>query len=88
MFESLTLIRTGKIKHFPLVLFGSAYWGGLSDWLRTTVAAERKIDIADLDIFHVTDDPKAAVGVVTRAREKLMTLQQEPGGGRSVRGLF
>ncbi len=88
MFEALTLIQTGKIKHFPLVLFGSAYWSGLSHWLKNTVAAERKIDVADLDIFHVTDDPKAAVEIVSRAREKLMAMQQEPAGGRSVRGLF
>jgi len=78
LFEALTLIQTGKIKHFPLVLFGSAYWRGLLDWLRQTVAAERKVDVKDLDIFHVTDDPQAAVAEVTRAREKLLALQREP----------
>ncbi|HXJ81169.1 MAG TPA: TIGR00730 family Rossman fold protein, partial [Candidatus Methylomirabilis sp.] len=55
LFEALTLIQTGKITHFPLVLFGSTYWRGLTDWLRQTVAAERKIDERDLDIFHMTD---------------------------------
>jgi uncharacterized protein (TIGR00730 family) len=88
LFEALTLIQTGKIKHFPLVLFGSAYWGGLLEWLRTTVAAQRKIDPRDLDIFHVTDDPKAVVEVVTRAREKLLAMQAEPTPSRSLRGLF
>ena len=88
LFEALTLIQTGKIKHFPLVLFGSAYWSGLLGWLRTTAAAEHKIDPADLDIFQITDDPRAAVEVITRAREKLLTLQSDPSGGRSVRGLF
>jgi uncharacterized protein (TIGR00730 family) len=88
MFEALTLIQTGKIKHFPLVLFGAAYWRGLLDWLRNTVAAEHRIEPTDLDIFHVTDDPMAAVGVVTRARDQLLALQREPGEGRSVRGLF
>ncbi len=78
MFEALTLIQTGKIKHFPLVLYGSRYWKGLTDWLRQTVAAERKIDPKDLDIFHVTDDPQAAVVEVTRARDKLLALQREP----------
>jgi hypothetical protein len=77
LFEALTLIQTGTIKHFPLVLFGSAYWRGLLDWLRQTVAAERKIDVKDLDIFRVTDDPQAAVAEVTRAREKLLALQRE-----------
>jgi uncharacterized protein (TIGR00730 family) len=76
-FESLTLIQTGKIKHFPVVLFGSAYWRGLLEWLRQTVAAERKINVSDLDIFHVTDDPQDAAAEVTRAREKLLALQRE-----------
>jgi len=88
MFEALTLIQTGKIKHFPVVLFGGAYWRGLVDWLRTTAAAERKIDARDLDIFHVTDDPAVAVDVVTREREKLVAIQSEPVAGKSVDGLF
>jgi uncharacterized protein (TIGR00730 family) len=75
-FESLTLIQTGKIKHFPVVLFGSAYWRGLLEWLRETVAAEKKIEVKDLDIFEVTDDPQSAVATVTRAREKLLALQR------------
>jgi uncharacterized protein (TIGR00730 family) len=87
LFEALTLIQTGKIKHFPLVLFGSAYWRGLLGWLRDTVAAERKIEPPDLDIFHVTDDPQDAVDAVTRARGELLAMQREP-AERSVRGLF
>ena len=77
MFEALTLIQTGKIKHFPLVLFGSGYWRGLLEWLRQTVAAERKINVSDLDIFHVTDDPQDAAAEVTRARDQLRALQRE-----------
>ncbi len=88
MFEALTLIQTGKIKHFPLVLFGSAYWSGLLGWLRATAAAEHKIDPSDLDIFQVTDDPRQVVEIVTHAREKLLAMQADPNGGRSVRGLF
>ena len=88
LFEALTLIQTGKIKHFPLVLFGTAYWSGLLGWLRATVAAERKIEPKDLEIFTITDDPRAAVEAVTRAREKLLAMQGEPSGDRSVRGLF
>jgi uncharacterized protein (TIGR00730 family) len=89
LFEALTLIQTGKIKHFPLVLFGSAYWRGLTGWLRETLAAERKIDPKDLDIFQVTDDPKAVLDAVTRAREKLRAMSLESSHeGRSVRGLF
>jgi uncharacterized protein (TIGR00730 family) len=88
LFEALTLIQTGKIKHFPVVLFGTAYWRGLMDWLRSTAAAERKIDVSDLDIFHLTDDPAVAVDVVTRAREQLFAAQSDRVAGRSVDGLF
>jgi uncharacterized protein (TIGR00730 family) len=54
LFEALTLIQTGKAEHFPVVLFGSDYWGGLVDWLRDRVLAE-------LELFTVTDDPEAVV---------------------------
>ena len=87
-FEALTLIQTGKIKHFPVVLFGTAYWRGLVDWLRATAAAQHKIDERDLDIFHLTDDPAVAVDVVTRARDQLRAMQSDPMAGRSVDGLF
>jgi uncharacterized protein (TIGR00730 family) len=68
LFEALTLIQTGKVKHFPVILFGSAYWSGLVAWLTRTVAAERKINPADLDLFKVTDDPAEAVAIVVEAR--------------------
>ena len=71
LFEALTLIQTGKVKHFPVILFGSEYWAGLVDWLTNTVAAERKINPADLDLFQVTDDPAEAVAYRGRGpREK------------------
>ena len=60
LFEALTLIETDKVKHFPVILFGSAYWQGLLDWLRTRVLAEGKIDAADLDLVAVTDSPEQA----------------------------
>jgi uncharacterized protein (TIGR00730 family) len=68
LFEALTLIQTGKVKHFPVILFGSEYWSGLVDWLTNTVAAERKINPADLHLFQVTDDPAEAVTYVVEAR--------------------
>ena len=68
LFESLTLIQTGKVKNFPLVLFGTEYWGRLVDWLRDTVAKEGKIDQPDLLLFHLTDDPAEAVEHVLRSR--------------------
>lgn len=57
LFESLTLIQTGKIRNFPVVLFGSEYWGGLLEWLRGTMLPAGKISPEDLDLLYVTDDP-------------------------------
>ena len=68
LFEALTLIQTGKVKHFPVILFGRRYWSGIVDWLRDTVAAERKVNVEDLDLFQVTDDPAEAVRLVIAAR--------------------
>ncbi len=64
LFEALTLVQTGKVTSFPVVLMGSAYWGGLVAWLRETVLPEGKISPRDLDRFHVTDDVAEAVRLV------------------------
>ena len=61
LFEALTLIQTRKIRHFPVVLVGSAYWGGLVDWLRARVLGEGKISPSDLMLISVTDDPEEVV---------------------------
>jgi uncharacterized protein (TIGR00730 family) len=70
LFEALTLIQTGKVKHFPVILFGSAYWSGLIEWLTRTVAEERKINATDLLLFSVTDDPAEAARLVIEARSE------------------
>jgi predicted Rossmann-fold nucleotide-binding protein len=61
LFEALTLAQTGKVTSFPIVLFGSAYWGGLVDWLRETMLVDGKIGPGDIDMLHVTDDVDEAV---------------------------
>ncbi|HEY9438624.1 MAG TPA: TIGR00730 family Rossman fold protein [Streptomyces sp.] len=66
LFEALTLVQTGKVTRFPIVLFGSAYWGGLVDWLRETVVGQGKASKRDLMLFHVTDDVNEAVHLVTK----------------------
>jgi hypothetical protein len=73
LFEALTLIQTGKVKHFPVILFGSDYWSGLIDWLTQTVAGERKINPTDLLLFRVTDDPAEAARIVIEARAERPT---------------
>jgi uncharacterized protein (TIGR00730 family) len=79
LFEALTLVQTGKIKRFPVILFGRRYWQGLLDWLKDTVAGERKINPEDLDLFTVTDDPAEAVRIIVEAREaKPATTIHEP----------
>ncbi len=70
LFEALTLIQTGKVKNFPVVLFGQEYWSGLRDWLAGRVAGEGKIDGKDLNLFYVTDAPAEAVELVVKAREE------------------
>ncbi|HSK54562.1 MAG TPA: TIGR00730 family Rossman fold protein [Jiangellales bacterium] len=67
LFEALCLVQTGKVTQFPVVLVGTSYWGGLVGWLRDTVADERKIASADLDLFHVTDDVGAVIDTVLKA---------------------
>jgi uncharacterized protein (TIGR00730 family) len=70
LFEALTLIQTGKVKYFPVVLFGTTYWEGLVAWLEARVVAEGKIATEDLGIFTVTDDPAEVVRVVMQARAR------------------
>jgi uncharacterized protein (TIGR00730 family) len=70
LFEALTLIQTGKVKHFPVILMGKSYWSGLTEWLERTVSAQRKVDARDLLLFRVTDDPAEATRIVIEARNK------------------
>jgi uncharacterized protein (TIGR00730 family) len=70
LFEALTLVQTGKVKQFPVVLFGGAYWQGLADWLRDRVAGEGKIATEDLQLFRITDDPRETVRWIVEARER------------------
>ena len=64
LFESLTLIQTGKVLHFPVVLFDSDYWEELLGWIRGELLADRMISPEDLDLLRVTDDVDEAVAYV------------------------
>ncbi|WP_199545756.1 TIGR00730 family Rossman fold protein [Streptomyces sp. N35] len=70
LFEALTLVQTRKVTKFPIVLFGTAYWSGLVDWLRDTVIAQGKASEKDLLLFHVTDSVDEAVALVTKETGK------------------
>ena len=93
LFEALVLIQTGKLYHFPVILFGKRYWGGLFEWLRARVLQEGKIRKDDLDLMLLTDDPAQATELVIRAcemqtrtaarRAKLAVAEATPEGARS-----
>ncbi|HEY1776290.1 MAG TPA: TIGR00730 family Rossman fold protein [Solirubrobacteraceae bacterium] len=57
LFEALTLIQTGKVRHFPVILYGSDYWRGLLDWVRDSVLAHANIAASDLRLMSVVDEP-------------------------------
>ncbi|HZU12845.1 MAG TPA: TIGR00730 family Rossman fold protein [Chloroflexota bacterium] len=65
LFEAMTLIQTGKLRHFPLVLVGSTYWAGLLDWLRGTMLPAANIGSEDLAILTVTDSIDDALQAAT-----------------------
>ncbi|HJP85592.1 MAG TPA: TIGR00730 family Rossman fold protein [Gemmatimonadaceae bacterium] len=71
LFEALTLIQTGKIYRFPVILFGRYYWAGLLRWLHARVLSEGKISDGDLDLMLVTDDPAEAAQAIITAYKSL-----------------
>jgi uncharacterized protein (TIGR00730 family) len=79
LFEALTLVQTRKVTRFPVILFGTAYWAGLVDWIRSTMGETGTISPADLDLFTVTDDIAEAVAVIQAADAARM--QGDGGGG-------
>jgi hypothetical protein len=79
LFESLTLIQTGKVADFPVVLFGQDYWRGLVTWLRGRALKEGMITEDDLELLTVTDDPATVVRIVAgayKARQAGHTLRR------------
>jgi uncharacterized protein (TIGR00730 family) len=69
LFEALTLIQTGKIYQFPVILFGRYYWAGLMRWLQARVLGEGKISAGDLNLMLITDNPAEAASAVLKAFE-------------------
>jgi uncharacterized protein (TIGR00730 family) len=71
LFEALTLIQTKKIRNFPVVLFGSAYWAGLLSWIRDYAMKEGKVTEQDLKLLHLTDSPAEVVQIIIDSQERL-----------------
>ena len=67
LFEALTLIQTGKVLHFPVVLVGEAYWTPLREWGQESALAEGMISPDDLELLTLTDEPRVAVETVIEA---------------------
>jgi uncharacterized protein (TIGR00730 family) len=70
LFEALTLIQTGKVVHFPVVLFDSDYWEGLRLWVRGRLLSEGMISEDDVDLLFVSDDPAETVAKVVAGYER------------------
>ncbi|HMQ31163.1 MAG TPA: TIGR00730 family Rossman fold protein [Chloroflexaceae bacterium] len=88
LFEALTLIQTGKVHNFPIVLVGSAYWAGALGWLRDTMLGEGMIAQADLELLRVCDDPAEVRDIIVKAHaERQARAAQESAERRAAAGL-
>jgi uncharacterized protein (TIGR00730 family) len=76
LFEALTLIQTRKIKNFPVVLFGSQYWGGMIKWIEDVMLKEGKISGDDLTRLRLTDSPAEVVEIISSSQDSLRKLDQ------------
>ena len=78
LFEALTLIQTGKIKGFPVILVGSAFFSGLLEWIKVKLLGEGMVSPDDLDLIQVTDDPKEVVEIVRKAGRRSDRSKTQP----------
>ncbi len=67
LFEAITLIQTGKIQNFPVILVGAEYWSGLLDWLRNSMLPAANISPGDIELMTVTDSPEEVCAVIQRS---------------------
>jgi uncharacterized protein (TIGR00730 family) len=77
LFESLTLIQTGKVLHFPVVLFDSGYWQPLLDWIAKRPLAEGMVSPEDVALMTLTDDPAEAVATILERHGVAMPAEPE-----------
>ncbi len=70
LYESLTLMQTGKVLHFPTILFDSGYWSEMLDWIRGELLANRMVSADDVELLHVTDDPDETVHYVLECYQR------------------
>ncbi len=86
LFESLTLIQTGKVQNFPVILFDTNYWQGLVDWLRDKMLAEGKISAPDLDLLILTDSPEEVRDIIVSCfKNESWRVEQEESARETTR---
>ena len=73
-FEALTLMQTHKTIPMPLILFGTDFWGGLLDWIRDRMLQHGTINLVDLNLITLTDDPQQVLEIMLQHRQRLNTL--------------
>jgi uncharacterized protein (TIGR00730 family) len=84
LFEALTLVQTTKVTRFPVILFGSAYWAGLVDWIRSTMVPQGTVSPADLDLLWVTDDVSEVITLIKAADAARERSADAPTSGNAV----
>ena len=84
LFEALTLIQTGKVRDFPVILFGSSYWQGLLDWIKGPLLAEGKISPEDLKLMVVTDSPEEVARIIVDCHERNCAATEEKSVAKQV----
>lgn len=76
LFEALTLIQTGKIRHFPVVLAGSRHWDGLETWIRARLLDTGMVSAQDMALLTVADDPEEIAEVIAAGRRRQLQTYQ------------
>ncbi|HWS70642.1 MAG TPA: LOG family protein, partial [Thermoanaerobaculia bacterium] len=82
LFGAVTLIQTKKISDFPVILFGSEYWGGLVTWLRERVLVENNITQEDVDSIKIVDEPEAARDIIVDYHDRAIEHKNHDEGER------
>ncbi len=64
LMEALTLVQTGKTRRMPIILVGSKFWGGMFDWIKTSLLEEKMIGPDDLNLIRIIDEPSEVVSAI------------------------
>jgi uncharacterized protein (TIGR00730 family) len=77
LFEAATLVQTSKVTRFPIVLVGTEFWGGMRDWIRSSLMENQLIKSHDMDLVQVTDDLDEVVDIIRKSHLDLTRQQSE-----------